>query len=216
MGAILYASQPWSQYGTPLNRFPTFRPIRIPTVDLVKRLVFCLCFCSLPAAALPFHLSGACQARWQASRLGLHGAPARKPRLGVLSTDKLSHQPGSLAISGASNLAEHAVGNTSNAASWRNVVSLYGSLSRPDCLCRKLADCRAAGLARRPGSSLGQPGLRLPCATRRCMDAVDDHTQAPANAAAVVLQLYLSNAPEGRSGGMMSLSVRSPHPLLAK
>ena len=115
-----------------------------------------------------------------------------------IDSQRYRSKPGSLGISGASNPAEHggwekAVAGI-EAGAWYRFVAYYRAEAVPAESWQVVArlDWRAAANRR-----VGQPDYVSKASregrwTRLTLDA-----QAPAKASAVVLQLYLSNAPQG-------------------
>jgi len=164
-----------------------------------KWLALCLCACSLPAAALPFQLSGA--------TVGPDGKPAgwtawsaraeTAPRCFVDPLHFRSH-PGSLAISGASNLAEHGgwehLERGIEAGKWYRFAAYYRaeSVASENWQIVARLDWRNA-----EGHRAGQPDYAYHARRDGAWTRLSIDTQAPPDAVDVVLQLYLSNAPAG-------------------
>jgi predicted amidohydrolase len=107
-------------------------------------------------------------------------------------------KPGSLAISGASNPAEHGgwerMVSGIEAGSWYRFVAYYRAEAVPAENWQVVArlDWRNSG-----GLRTGQPDYVYQASREGRWTKVTLDTQAPGKAAAVVVQLYLSNAPQG-------------------
>lgn len=162
-------------------------------------LTFLLSGCALPAA--PVHISQS------AFVPGPNGLPvgwtawsARSetaPRVFVDSVHYRS-KPGSLGISGNSNPAEHGgwehVVSGVEAGAWYRFVAYYRAEAVPCETWQVVArlDWRGPGNQR-----AGQPDYVYKASREGRWTRVELDTQAPEKATDVVLQLYLSNAPQG-------------------
>lgn len=166
----------------------------------MKKLAFAVFICGLAAAA-PLHV------QQSAFRPGPNGMPAgwttwsaRSETAPRTYVDLLRYRskPGSLAISGNSNPAEHGgweylVPGIEQGA-WYRFVAYYRTEAVPYESWQVVArlDWRAAKNGR-----AGQPDYVYTASREGSWIKVTLETQAPEKATGVVVQLYLSNAPQG-------------------
>lgn len=166
---------------------------------IVKTLILFLLLCSVSAAALPFQLSGvtpgpdgkpAGWTTWSAR-------PETAPRCFV-DPQHFRSKAGSLAISGASNLAEHGGWEHNErdivSGAWYRFTAYYRAeaVSSENWQIVARLDWRNARNLRS-----GQPDYAYHMQREGAWTRLTVDTEAPKDAAAVVLQLYLSNAPQG-------------------
>jgi predicted amidohydrolase len=172
---------------------------RINKPRLAELLALCLFACSLPAAALPFLLSGAA-AGPDGQPAGWTTWSARAETAPHCFVDPLHYRshPGSLAITGASNLAEHGgwqhLENGVEAGKWYRFAAYYlaESVASENWQIVARLDWRNA-----QGSRVGYPDYANHVRRDGAWTQLSIDTQAPPDAVAVELQLYLSNAPAG-------------------
>jgi predicted amidohydrolase len=165
----------------------------------LKTLILCLIFSSVSAAALPFQLSGvtpgpdgkpAGWSTWSAR-------PETAPRCFVDPQHSRS-KAGALAISGASNLVEHGgwehLEHDIVGGSWYRFTAYYRAeaVASENWQIVARLDWRSAQNLRS-----GQPDYAYRIQREGAWTRLTIDTQAPQDAAAVALQLYLSNAPDG-------------------
>lgn len=165
----------------------------------VKSLVLCIFFCSLSAIAIPYRLSGVAA--------GPDGKPAGwtiwSARAGTaphcfVDPQHYRSKPGSLAISGASNMAEHGgwehVEPGIQGGAWYRFTAYYRAEAIPAENWQIVArlDWRNSQNLRS-----GQPDYAYRAQREGGWTRLTIDTQAPQDAVTVALQLYLSNAPEG-------------------
>src|SRR4051812_26349153 len=162
--------------------------------------VFLVVFASAALAA-PVHL------RESAFHPGPDGKPAgwstwsaraeTAPRCFV-DTMRYRSSPGSLAISGASNIAEHGGWERRiagiEAGAWYRAVAYYRTAAVE---AESLQVVARLDWQSEAGRRAGEPDYIYKARRDGAWTQVTLDTQAPANAASVVLQLYLSNSPQG-------------------
>ncbi len=156
-------------------------------------------FCSLTAAPLHVQYSeftpgpGGNPAGWTTWSARAETAPHC-----FIDTLRFRGKPGSLAISGASNLAEHGgwehVEHGIEAGAWYRFTAYY----RAESVAAENWQVVARLDWRNPKDlRTGQPDYAYSARREGAWTRLSIEAQAPKNAAAVALQLYLSNAPQG-------------------
>src|SRR5579884_2637317 len=123
--------------------------------------------------------------------------PETMPR-GFVDPLHYRKRPGSLAISGNSNIAEHGGWerrvNGIDAGAWYRFVAYYRAEAVP---CESWQVVARLDWRTPDGGRTGEPDYVYKATREGAWTKVSLETQAPENASAVMLQLYLSNAPAG-------------------